>query len=216
MRAERRVARPHMRIRQCIAVRIDRLPKKDVDGESVATIIESTTDEAKPTRHRRPTRGWARCEDVILTVLATLGAMCIAATIAAFGLNISLIMFKTGSMSPTIPAGSLAVVKQVPASDIRVGDVTTVSRGAGELPVTHRVISVTPSHGGTYSIEMKGDANDSPDAQPYEVTEVKKVLWHAPGLAYFVTTVSRPIFMAGITVAAALLVVWAFWPRRQQ
>lgn len=166
-------------------------------------------------RHRRRISPWARIEDGILSILAVLGVICIAATIAAFALNISLIMFKTGSMSPTIPTGSLAVVRQIPASDIRVGDVTTVDRGEGQLPVTHRVTSITPIGGGAYSIEMQGDANDSPDARPYEVTEVKKVLWHVPGLAYVVSTVSQPIWMAGITVAASLLVVWSFWPRKQ-
>lgn len=167
--------------------------------------------------HAQPRRRslWSRIEDSILSVLAFLGVVCIIATIAAFALNISLIMFKTGSMSPTIPAGSLAVVKQIPASEIRVGDVTTVARDDGQLPVTHRVTSTTPVGGGVYSIEMKGDANDSPDAHPYEVTEVKKVLWHVPGLAYVVAAVSKPIYMAGITVAASLLVVWSFWPRKQ-
>lgn len=159
---------------------------------------------------------WSKIEDGALTVLAGLGVVCIIATFAAFSLNISLIMFKTGSMTPTIPAGSLAVVKQIPASDIRIGDITTVARGEGQLPVTHRVISTTPVGGGVYSIEMQGDANPSPDSQPYEVTEVKKVLWHAPGLAYVVSTVSKPIYMAAITVAASLLVVWAFWPRAQK
>lgn len=170
--------------------------------------------ESQNAQHRR--RGaWARIEDAILSILAVLGVVCIVATIAAFALNISLIMFKTGSMSPTIPTGSLAVVKQIPASEIRVGDVTTVSRGEGRLPVTHRVTSVTPVGGDTYSIEMQGDANDSPDPQPYEVTAVKRVLWHVSGLAYVVSTVSQPIYMAGITAAAALLVVWSFWPRKQ-
>lgn len=165
---------------------------------------------------RLPPSVWSRVEDAALSVLATLGVVCIVATIAAFALNISLIMFKTGSMSPTIPAGSLAVVKQIPASEIRVGDVTTVSRGEGRLPVTHRVMSVAPVSVDTYSIEMKGDANASPDSQAYEVSEVKKVLWHVPGLAYVVARVSQPIYMAGITVAASLLVVWSFWPRKQQ
>lgn len=166
--------------------------------------------------HRRPGPSVrTRIEDGVLSALAVLGVICIVATIAAFALNISLIMFKTGSMSPTIPAGSLAVVRETPASEIRVGDITTVARGEGQLPVTHRVISTTPVGGGAYSIEMKGDANDSPDSHPYEVTEVKKVLWSVPGLAYVVAKVSQPIYMAGITVAAALLVVWSFWPRKQ-
>ncbi|KAA0918763.1 signal peptidase I [Dietzia sp. ANT_WB102] len=173
-------------------------------------------EEPQPVDGFIRTKFLSRVTDALLSALALLGVVCIIATIAAFALNISLIMFKTGSMSPTIPTGSLAIVRQIPASDIRVGDVTTVSRGEGQLPVTHRVVSVTPVNGDTYSIAMKGDANDSPDAQPYEVAEVKKVLWHAPGLAYVVAKVSQPIYMAGITIAASLLVVWAFWPRKQQ
>lgn len=154
-------------------------------------------------------------EDGLLTVLAAFGVVCIVATIAAFALNISLIMFKTGSMSPTIPTGSLAVVRQIPASDISVGDVTTVARGEGQLPVTHRVIGITPLNDGAYSVEMKGDANDNADPHPYEVTEVRKVLWHVPNLAVGVAAIGQPKIMAGITVAASLLVVWAFWPRKQ-
>ncbi|MDZ4236207.1 MAG: signal peptidase I [Dietzia sp.] len=181
---------------------------------NAASGVDSTVQESSHTLGRKGLP--SRFVDGLLTVLAMLGVVCIIATIAAFALNISLIMFKTGSMSPTIPTGSLAVVRQIPASDIKVGDVTTVSRGEGRLPVTHRVVSVTPIGGASYSVEMKGDANDSPDAQPYEVTDVKKVLWHAPGLAYVVSAVSQPKYMAAITVAASLLVVWAFWPRKQQ
>lgn len=176
-----------------------------------------TTDDQAPARHRMPRASVrSRIEDAALSLLAILGVVCILATIAAFAFNISLIMFKTGSMSPTITPGSLAVVRQIPASDIRVGDITTVARAEGQLPVTHRVISTTPIGGGAYSIEMKGDANASPDARPYEVTEVRRVLWHVPGLAYVVATISKPAYMAGITVAASLLVVWAFWPRTQK
>src|SRR5580692_2688514 len=82
--------------------------------------------------------------DVMLWVASIAGAICIIVVILAFGFHISLIMFKTGSMSPTIPTGSLAVVHQIPASDIHVGDVVTVDR-PGLLPVTHRVTSVEGS-----------------------------------------------------------------------
>ena len=50
-------------------------------------------------------------------------------------------MFKTGSMSPTITAGSVALVREIPASEINVGDVVTVDR-EDALPVTHRVTSI--------------------------------------------------------------------------
>lgn len=170
-----------------------------------------------PPRHRNPGPSVrSRIEDTALTILAALGVFCIVATIAAFAFNISLIMFKTGSMSPTITPGSLAIVREIPASDIRVGDITTVARAEGQLPVTHRVISSSPIGDGAYSIEMRGDANTSPDAQPYEVTKVKRVLWHVPGLAYVVAAISQPKYMVGVTVAASLLVVWAYWPRTQK
>ena len=78
------------------------------------------------------------------------------------------------------------------------------------------MISSTALGGGVYSIEMKGDANDSPDSQPYEVAQVRKVIWHVPRLAYAVAAVSQPQYMAGITVAASALVVWAFWPRKRR
>ena len=44
----------------------------------------------------------------LLNLAAVGGVVCIAAVIAAFAFNITLIMFKTGSMSPTITAGSLS------------------------------------------------------------------------------------------------------------
>lgn len=177
-----------------------------------ASAVPRDSDSLPPASRRSIA---SRITDAILSVLALLGAVCIIAAIAAFACNISLIMFKTGSMSPTIPTGSLAVVKQIPASDIKVGDVTTVSRGEGQLPVTHRVVSVEPAGGDSYTIAMKGDANASPDSQPYVVTDVRKVLWHAPRLAYLVSKASQPRHMVAITIAAALLVTWAFWPRKQ-
>jgi signal peptidase len=54
--------------------------------------------------------------DVLLWVASIGGVICILVVIAALGFHITLIMFKTGSMEPTIPTGSLAVVHEIPAS----------------------------------------------------------------------------------------------------
>lgn len=48
--------------------------------------------------------------DLLLWIAAIGGVICIALVILAYAAGITLIMFKTGSMSPTIPAGSVAVV----------------------------------------------------------------------------------------------------------
>lgn len=155
----------------------------------------------------------SRLGDWVLNVLALGGVVCIGLVVCAFAFNITLIMFKTGSMSPEIPAGSLAVVRQVPAESVEVGDVVTVDR-ENELPVTHRVVTVDalPESGAMY-LELKGDANPQPDQGLYEVTEVRKVLWSVPGLARVIVYFSNPFVMGGITLAMAALVVAVFWPR---
>ncbi|MBB1033748.1 signal peptidase I [Dietzia sp. CQ4] len=151
----------------------------------------------------------------LLDLLALGGVICIIAVIVAFTFNISLIMFKTGSMSPTIPTGSLAIVRAIPASEARVGDVLTIDR-EGQLPVTHRVVSTTGVGGEAYLIEMKGDANDNNDPVPYLITQARVMVFSIPDLGYLVSRASDPRVMAGMTAAMTLLVTWSFWPRKKK
>ena len=175
------------------------------------TTVDTTSEGAAAPASPR-VRGGRRLVDLALTVAAVGGVVCILLVVAASVFHITLIMFKTGSMSPTIPAGSLAVVREIPATEARVGDVVTISR-TGELPITHRVTSATPQGGSTVTITMKGDANDIEDPEPYVVDSVRVVLLSVPGLASAVLAVSNPFVLGGITLGAALLVSWAFWPR---
>lgn len=161
-------------------------------------------------------RGIAKAlADLLLWVAAIGGVICIVLVILAYTAGITLIMFKTGSMSPTIPAGSVAVVQRIPASEIEIGDVVTIDR-PGELPVTHRVTSI--SDGSTSAeriITMKGDANAVEDPAPYAVTSGRIVLFSVPGIATVIVGMGNPFVLGGITIAAAVLVVWAFWPREK-
>src|SRR5262245_9025325 len=113
--------------------------------------------------------------NALLTLAAVGGVVCIVLVILSVTFGITLLMFKTGSMSPTIPQGALAVVQRIPATEIVVGDVVTVDRPGG-LPVTHRVTSVEDAGGGMRVITMRGDANDAADPTPYTVAEVRRVL----------------------------------------
>jgi signal peptidase I len=163
---------------------------------------------AQPRARRRPRPGWGR--EVLLNVTAAGGVVCILLTIAALFFNVTLIMFKTGSMSPGIPAGSLAIVRALPATDISVGDIITVDRG-DSLPVTHRVMSIDPVDETTVTVVLKGDANAVEDPAPYTISEARLLMASVPGLAYVVMAASNPLVMGGITLAAAGLVTWAFW-----
>lgn len=151
---------------------------------------------------------------MLLNIAAFAGLVCIVLVLLATFFHVTLIMFKTGSMSPTIPAGSLAVVREIPASEIEVGDVLTVDR-PGMLPVTHRVTSVEGDGDGR-TITMKGDANDAEDPSPYTVTEVRRVIASVPYLAHVVVWFANPWVLGGLTVGASVLVTWAFWPRESK
>ena len=173
----------------------------------------------------RERAGWGRAarttgrivRETLLTVAALGGAACIVLVILAFTGGYSLIMFKTGSMSPTIPTGSVALVREIPASEAKVGDVLTVDR-PGKLPVTHRVTSVAPADGDPSErvITLKGDANQTEDPEPYRIDHARLVVGSVPGLATVIVWFGSPWIMGGITIAAAVLVTWAFWPRERE
>ncbi|GAA3171600.1 hypothetical protein GCM10020255_060600 [Rhodococcus baikonurensis] len=82
-----------------------------------------------------------------------------------------------------------------------------------ELPVTHRVVSARTQDNGITILDLKGDANASADPAVYEVTTVRKVLWHVPGLARVIVYFSNPLVLGAITLTMAALVVAVFWPR---
>lgn len=172
---------------------------------------------ATPAMRRRPGRRLlALLRESLLTLAAIGGVACIAMVILAFTGGYSLIMFKTGSMSPTIPAGSVALVQEIAASEVEVGDVLTVDRPS-MLPVTHRVTDVKPGPTAEQrTITMKGDANNTEDPAPYVIAEGRIVRGSVPHLAHVIVWFGNPWVLGGITVAAATLVTWAFWPREER
>jgi signal peptidase len=165
-------------------------------------------------QHRLGTRVATSAGSLLLTLAAIGGVICILAVVAATFFQISLILFKTGSMSPTIPAGSVALVRQVPADEVRVGDVVTVDR-TGQLPITHRIVAVAAAANGEVSLTLRGDANRQDDPAPYLVTHVRLVLLSVPQAAPLIVFISNPLVLGGVAVGASILVGWAFWPRQR-
>ncbi len=73
--------------------------------------------------------------------------------------HLSLDPVLSGSMQPTVHAGDVAVLWQVPTSSLRVGDVITFHPpGDTSTPKMHRIATLTRSAGETW-ITTKGDAN---------------------------------------------------------
>lgn len=145
-----------------------------------------------------------RVRETILWTGALLGTVCLGWSVATAALGLTPLVFTSGSMSPAIAAGDLALATTVPADEVRVGDVVSVVNGEG-LRITHRVVEVDPAeHGAT--LTLKGDANASPDAEAYPVTSVERVAFSIPRAGTAVSAAASPagMFAGGLLVAAAL------------
>ncbi|MEV0355869.1 S24/S26 family peptidase [Nocardia sp. NPDC050697] len=140
------------------------------------------------------------------------GTFCLIAAAAALLFGIKPLLFRSGSMEPEIGPGAVALVRTVDATGIEPGDVVSVRNAAGER-LTHRVVAVDSITGNSATFRMKGDANESEDAQPYTVTEAERVFVHVEKLGYAVAWLASPpaVFLGG--AFAGLLLAIAFLPR---
>ena len=87
----------------------------------------------------------------------------------------------SGSMTPTIPVGSLIVVRDTNYINIENEDIVTF-KGLGNTLVTHRVREVS---GDGQSFITRGDANNMDDPMPVTVEKlVGKVVFHIPYVGY--------------------------------
>ncbi|NRQ50537.1 signal peptidase I [Aeromicrobium stalagmiti] len=159
------------------------------------------------TTPRSARRGAHALGEIALTVGALLGVLCVVVAGLALVLDVKPLIFRSGSMTPTIQTGALAVARSVPASDIQVGDVVSVV-GAGDVRVTHRVTGVERSRDRA-RLTLKGDANEAADPLPYDVASADRVLFDVPRLGYVLSWLSGPAgaFLAGMLVVVAVLVI---------
>ncbi|MBY6320887.1 signal peptidase I [Rhodococcoides kroppenstedtii] len=145
--------------------------------------------------------------DRALSVVAVLGALCVAFALCTTAFSLTPLVFRSGSMEPAIPTGSLAVAREVPASDVAEGDVVSVLRSDGSR-ITHRVARVESVFGDTATLILQGDANDAPDADPYVVADIDRVVGHVPVLGYAASWLATPVaWVIGALLAAGLVVL---------
>jgi signal peptidase I len=151
---------------------------------------------------------------VVLAIGAALGVVCLTSLAAMAVLEVHPLVVRSGSMSPTMPTGSLALAAEVPATSVHPGEVVSVLTDSG-VRVTHRVVRVEPIDEHVL-LTLQGDANDAPDPRSYAVDEVLRVRLHAPALGYAVGAVSGPVGRALGGALAGALVATAIWPPRAE
>lgn len=116
------------------------------------------------------------------------------------------LIFRSGSMSPTIPTGSIALYKKAAASSLHVGQVIVFSDPIhpGER-ITHRIVAIRTGPTGRYFV-TKGDAN--PAVDDWQVPAVGSgwvVFAHVPELGYVVSSLQDTrvrIILIGVPLAA--------------
>jgi signal peptidase I len=142
--------------------------------------------------------------ETLLTALALLGVAIAGLTAYAVTHDFRTVIVRSGSMAPTMPTGSLLLTRSTSADLVEVGDVVSVM--ASSRRVTHRVIG-KQRQGDTTLLTLKGDANEDPDAEPYAVRAVDRVVWHIPRLgrvgSYLATGPGG--FVLGATTASAVV-----------
>lgn len=149
-----------------------------------------------------------RFREIVLSIGAIAGALCFAVGIATFAFGVTPLVVESGSMSPTIKTGALAIARDLPAKSLRVGDVVCIKTGAN-VSVTHRIVKIT-HRPGSATIRLKGDANKVPDAQIYTVRHAGLVLFSIPFAGRIVAAASGPIgllLLGGYMVFVAMILI---------
>lgn len=189
----------------------------DADGGDALTRAELRRRDAaaQPSAHTTQ-RHTARGSSILIGVVGTLGGLALLWQVIAWLCGLSLVIIVTGSMSPAMPPGTLAVVQHVEAADIRADDVVTVPRNDSDVPVTHRVVAVEANGDGTAVLTLRGDANPIDDPEPYIVADAQRVVaaltWLGPAAGWLLS----PFVRIGFVMLVAVAIVLALWPRRTQ
>jgi len=109
-------------------------------------------------------------------------------------------------MEPTVPVGSIVVVRKVNPEDVKVGDV--IAFETGKSRVIHRVIEKVFENSSFY-FKTKGDANEDPDSWIVKPEDVCGALMLTiPYYGYLIHFAGTPIgFALFILVPAIILIV---------
>jgi signal peptidase len=132
-----------------------------------------------------------------------------------------------GSMGSTASIGSVALIENVPAETLKVGDVVVFqppSSGEPRSPLMHRIISIEEVNGQRV-FGTKGDANQSPD--PWKLTingEGGTLVYVVPYIGYlfwfFQTRLAWVIVVFPIAAYLGLVALRRIWataaPRETQ
>lgn len=158
--------------------------------------------------------GW-----IVLVVAGLIVLGLVAITIGPRFLPYQALIVRSGSMSPTIPTGSIVFYTKIPSAKVKVGDIIVFAKPDDPTEkVTHRVYQIGHSATGEYFI-TKGDANGSPD--DWRVPAVGTgwlARFHVPsigyGLVYLQSTLARLLLLVIPAILLGAITLFEIWQDR--
>jgi signal peptidase len=129
------------------------------------------------------------------------------------------LVVRSGSMSPTIPTGSVVFYGKVAADKVKVGDVIVFDKpGQQNEKVTHRVIKISNGPTGRY-FTTKGDANGAPDDWRVPAVGTGWVSsFHVPTLGYVLadlqSTTARLLLLVIPALLLGVITLYEIWRER--
>ncbi|GAA2186239.1 hypothetical protein GCM10009786_06140 [Leucobacter alluvii] len=153
----------------------------------------------------------------VLTIASIIGGFCILLVLAGIMFGLRPLVVVSGSMEPAIPTGSLILIQQKQAEELRIGDIVTVSRPDGEGFITHRILEKTPHDDGAgVDLVLKGDANENQDPKPYSVDSAERVVLTLPFVGIIVKYLQSPFgVVAGVILVLAVVSLYSIRPDRK-
>jgi signal peptidase len=155
------------------------------------------TDPEVPTALTGTTRNWLTLAGTsILLVAATVVVVALAAvTLGPKVLPYQALVVRSGSMSPTIPTGSVVFYRKIDAAKVKVGDVIVFAKpGQADEKVTHRVFQISRDPNGGRYFTTKGDANGTPDSWRVPAAGTGWIaVTHVPVAGYVLADIQSPL-----------------------
>jgi signal peptidase I len=135
-------------------------------------------------------------KEIALTAGAVGGVLCFLLAIASVSLGLRPLVVQSGSMQPTVKLGALVVARDVPAAQLRTGDVVTVDVGE-DRTVTHRIVGITHRKDSA-TLLLRGDANRVADPQPHTVTHAGRMIVAIPFAGRVAAALAGPFGLIGL------------------
>jgi signal peptidase len=146
---------------------------------------------------------------VAFALFAALVLLLVAIALLPRVTPIEFVIVGGGSMEPTIPFGSVAIMRSIDGRDVSPGMIIKFRNGNGRM-VTHRVVAVDPETG---YFTTRGDNNPSNDLQPVRPEQVEaRYLFNVPRVGRFMHWASsRQGVLVFVLVPGTLIIAGEAW-----